>query len=92
MDAGNIWLLPSPANDAIPLSTIQLTGPNPFWSEVAVGYGVGFRLDFSYFVLRLDLGLPIRDPALPAEHRWLVNDLQESLRRTVLNIGIGYPF
>ncbi len=88
-DWGNIWLIRSKANAGIPLAYMG-TGPNPFYSEIAVGTGIGFRFDFNYFVFRLDLGNPIKDPALPAEHRWI--DLHESIRRTVLNIGVGYPF
>ncbi len=90
VDAGNIWLLPSQANNQIPLATIQFTGPNPFYSEIAVGTGVGLRFDFTYFVARFDVGLPLRDPALPAGER--IVSFSDELQRRVLNFGIGYPF
>ncbi len=88
-DAGNIWLLPSRANDAIPLATIS--GVNAFFSEMAVGAGIGLRLDFNYFVFRVDFGQPVRDPALSAGNR-LIPLREYTTKRTVVNFGIGYPF
>jgi outer membrane protein assembly factor BamA len=91
IDAGNIWLLPSKANESIPLSTIQFSGQNPAWSEVAIGTGIGFRFDFNYFVFRIDLGQPVRDPSRLPGDRMIALD-KYTTRKTVLNIGIGYPF
>jgi outer membrane protein assembly factor BamA len=54
VDAGNMWLLkydslrPGGAFD------------KNFLKEIAVGTGLGLRFDFSFFVLRFDLGFPIR--------------------------------
>jgi len=91
IDMGNIWLLPSKANESLPLSTFQLSGQNPWYSEVAVGTGIGARFDFTYFVFRLDFGQPVRDPSKSPNERLLT--LHEySIRRTIINIGIGYPF
>lgn len=55
VDAGNIWLI---KND-----TLRPGGQfafNRFYKELAVGTGFGLRFDFSFFVLRFDLGFPIR--------------------------------
>lgn len=91
IDAGNIWLLPTRANDSIKLSTFHFSGTDNFLNETAVGGGVGFRFDFNYFVFRLDLGQPMRDPSRSPSERLLT--LHEyTTRKTVLNIGIGYPF
>ena len=91
VDAGNIWLLPTRANESIPLSTFQFGGQNSALSEIAIGTGVGFRFDFDYFVFRVDFGQPVRDPSLAPAKRLLTLN-QYTTRRTVLNIGIGYPF
>ena len=41
------------------------------------------------FVIRLDLGFPLRKPFLPEGERWIVDSFG---RDAVLNIAIGYPF
>lgn len=72
--------------------------PLDFYKLLAVGPGVGLRLDFSYFVLRVDAAYPIYDPALDGPYRDIV--LQDYLdsgfeipkKKLALNLAIGYPF
>lgn len=90
IDAGNIWLIKNIANENIQRAYMETSGPDPFWDEIAIGTGPGFRFDFDYFIVRFDLGEPIRDPSQSAGHRIL--SLNQSIHKTVLNIGIGYPF
>jgi outer membrane protein assembly factor BamA len=93
IDAGNIWLIKSPTNEGTPAladAYMQLEGPNSVLNEIAIGAGPGLRLDFNYFVFRIDFGFPLKDPSLPDGQRWI--NLDESARRMVLNIGVGYPF
>ncbi|HKK81278.1 MAG TPA: BamA/TamA family outer membrane protein, partial [Prolixibacteraceae bacterium] len=55
MDAGNVWLLKSnPAFVGTPFSFTDFT------NELAVGSGLGLRIDVSFFVLRFDLAMPLR--------------------------------
>ncbi|HLL95188.1 MAG TPA: hypothetical protein VK404_09455, partial [Spirosoma sp.] len=77
-----------------------------FVPQIAVGTGVGLRLDFSFFLIRLDGGIKVWDPARvnfnPREGgqmdpRFILPEF--SLRRLtrgsnplVINFGIGYPF
>lgn len=42
-------------------------GFNSFYKELAWAYGVGLRLDFNYFLLRLDLGMKAYNPAYNQE-------------------------
>ncbi len=91
IDAGNIWLWNNATNRSVPLSTFQLNGPNSFLNEMAVGTGVGLRLDFTYFVARIDFGQPVRDPSFSPRDR-LIPLHDYSTHRTVVNFGIGYPF
>ena len=84
MDAGNIWLLEEEAG----LEGGQFEGDD-FFKEMAVGAGLGLRIDVSYFVLRLDLAWPLRKPYLPQGQRWVRPFRDEN---PVLNIAIGYPF
>lgn len=75
---------------------------NRFASELAVGTGMGLRLDFSFLLVRVDLGIKVFDPAQELGRRFVLDDFQfstpenpENLRvinTPQLNIGIGYPF
>jgi outer membrane protein insertion porin family len=92
IDVGNIWLL---RND--PDRKGGKFSRSDFMKELAVGAGAGLRMDFNFFVLRLDLAFPLRKPWLPAEDRWVYDDVDlgsGSWRREnlILNIAIGYPF
>ena len=91
VDAGNIWLQ---NND--PLKPGATIGKD-FLSELAMGAGVGIRLDITLFVLRLDVAFPIRDPARPAGQRMVLNQINfgdQNWRRQnlIYNLAIGYPF
>jgi outer membrane protein assembly factor BamA len=68
-----------------------------FMNEFAVGAGAGIRIDVSFFILRFDLAIPLREPWLEENHRWVTNQINfanSSWRREnlVLNVAIGYPF
>ncbi|MET3537245.1 translocation and assembly module lipoprotein TamL [Chryseobacterium limigenitum] len=91
VDAGNIWLL----HDDTSRPGAKFS--KDFASEIAVGAGVGLRLDFSILVLRLDLAMPLRVPYYEKGDRWAfdrINFGDPSWRKDnlVLNIAIGYPF
>jgi len=92
LDAGNVWLQRSnPSSQGTPFLFPT------FMNEMAVGAGVGLRLDVSFFILRFDLAMPLRKPWLPDNQRWVINqiDFGSSSWRSqnlVLNIAIGYPF
>ena len=91
VDAGNIWLLNTDKDR--PGAKFS----KDFLDEVAVGAGVGLRLDFSILVLRLDLAMPFRVPYYEKGNRWTfdkINFGDPSWRKDnlVLNIAIGYPF
>ncbi len=90
-DAGNVWLV----NEDIERPGAKFS--KEFLSEVAVGAGVGLRLDFSILILRLDLAMPLRVPYYQRGERWAfdkINFGDSSWRRDnlILNIAIGYPF
>lgn len=92
IDAGNVWLIKDKDNDR-PGGTFS----KDFLSEIAVGAGVGLRLDFSILILRLDLAMPLRVPYYEKGDRWTFNRINfgdSSWRKDnlVLNIAIGYPF
>lgn len=91
LDAGNIWLY----NDN-PLKPGAKFSKN-FMKELAVGTGLGARVDIQILVLRLDVGIPLRKPFLPEKDRWVIDEInfgsstwrKENL---IFNLAIGYPF
>lgn len=91
VDAGNIWLM---KNDPLK-SGAQFSGD--FLKEIAVGAGLGLRVDLSFFVIRLDVAFPLRKPYLPEGERWVIDEVDFGDREwrrenLVFNIAIGYPF
>lgn len=72
IDAGNIWALK--ADPARPGVDFQA---NRFLSEIAFGAGAGLRLNFDFFLIRLDLGLQIKDPSLDRGERWLLQSKEK---------------
>ena len=88
LDAGNIWAINN-SDDR----EGAVFYPGTFYKEIAIGTGYGVRLDFSFFIFRLDLGMKLRNPAENEGNRWIPWDRKLNFRKDfVLNIGIGYPF
>jgi outer membrane protein assembly factor BamA len=85
VDAGNIWLRkPDPFR---PNGEFKM---DRFYKEIAIGAGLGLRLNFDFFIVRLDAAIPLRDPSFPIDERWRFSKLDA--KRINLNFGIGYPF
>ena len=87
VDAGNIWTLKDDGTENGRKS--MLTG-DTFGKSIAANWGVGLRLDFSFLILRLDLGLKVHDPA--REQRWVGPDQWFKRDGYALHFGVGYPF
>lgn len=89
-DAGNIWLAKD--NEAIPGGKFT----SDWFKELGVGVGLGVRVDIQFFVIRLDLATPIRQPHLPESERWgnsfSFNDKTWRRENLIFNFAIGYPF
>jgi hypothetical protein len=56
--------------------------------SVAWGSGLGMRLDFDFFILRLDAALRIYDPSESLNQRWISSGNPKG----AVHLGIGYPF
>lgn len=86
IDAGNIWTL---ADEG------QAGGQfkwNQFYKQIALGYGIGLRLNFDFFVVRLDWGLKAFDPSAADGERWRFTPSWNILKDTALHFAVGYPF
>ena len=92
VDAGNVWLTrKDPTRAGAEFNATR------FYKEFAVGTGVGLRLDFDFFVIRVDASFPLRRPELADGRRWVIKDINPGLKtwrqdNLVWNIAIGYPF
>jgi outer membrane protein assembly factor BamA len=76
LDAGNIWLInndPQRPGGQFQAST--------FLQQLAVGTGVGLRVDVQFFVIRFDYAIPLR-----------ANYGTPDDKAGRLNLAIGYPF
>ncbi len=65
-DMGNVWNVRNDPNN--PNGTFAL---NTLGHDVAIAVGTGIRLDFSYFLIRVDFGLKLKDPARLENNGWL---------------------
>ena len=91
LDAGNVWLL----NDDINLG--EKFKFNTFWKEIAIGGGLGFRIDIEYIVLRLDVAIPFRRAYFGDGFQWSFDRFEFGNRswrkdNIVFNLAVGYPF
>jgi outer membrane protein insertion porin family len=108
VDAGNVWAFDDPldTNSESQVGSSQLK-PNTMLEEIGVGTGFGLRFDFTFLILRFDVGIKVYDPARDADDRFVLNDMKffgpfaqrdingnyYNIKEPVIyNIGIGYPF
>lgn len=92
MDAGNVWLL-----NKDPLRERGKFRVNQFYRQLAVGTGLGIRLDFDFFALRVDMGIPVYKPFNEEGERVIGTFPEEGFKEWrkenwTWNIAIGYPF
>jgi outer membrane protein assembly factor BamA len=87
VDAGNIWAINRFDNREGAIFDF-----NSFYREFAVGSGAGLRFVSPYFIVRVDLGVKMRDPSLPHGERWIPQSRSYNMNDFNFNIGIGYPF
>jgi outer membrane protein assembly factor BamA len=91
LDAGNIWTLGK--------ENTYVNGKfsKDFYKQLALNTGIGLRLDFNFFLIRVDLGIPMINPANPANPAsdrkiWMWHKNGITWKDLVFNFGIGYPF
>jgi outer membrane protein insertion porin family len=104
IDAGNVWGFRKPNAETEGNSQFKM---NSFYKELGIGTGFGLRFDFTFLILRFDVGIKAYDPARPAGERFVLDKVRffgpyatkdegetfANLREPVIyNVGIGYPF
>jgi outer membrane protein assembly factor BamA len=93
VDAGNIWSLKPLADQ--PDAEFKFAKS---FRDFAVGTGFGLRFDFSFLVLRFDVGIKVIDPAREPGDRFMLTRAKffrpfgVDKEPVIYNIGVGYPF
>lgn len=86
VDAGNIWTLryyEEQPGGQFDIST--------FYEQLAVGYGVGLRLNFDFFTLRFDMGMKAVNPAYTGRKHYPI--LNHNFNRDfAFHFAVGMPF
>lgn len=85
VDAGNIWTIHN-----YPDQPGGMFHFNSFYKQLAMSYGAGLRLNFNYFLIRIDLGMKAHNPAAHEYHWPLIKPKWG--RDHSLHFSIGYPF
>lgn len=87
VDAGNIWTVRQYDDQPGGLFTFS-----SFYKEMAVAYGVGLRLNFDYFILRLDLGMKAISPYYNTSEEHFPISNPNFKRDYALHFAVGLPF
>jgi hypothetical protein len=95
-DIGNIWNTRDLGNDL--RAGFKL---DRLYEDLAIGVGTGLRMDFDYFIIRIDYALKMKDPTRSNNNGWLnVSDMKWSeikangikVNNYAWQFGIGLPF
>ena len=88
VDAGNIWTLRDYSDQPGGQFTLK-----DFPSQLAASYGMGFRFNFDYFIVRFDLGMKAVDPAYEEEKEDHYPLIHPRLSRDfAFHFAVGLPF
>lgn len=87
IDAGNIWTIREYAEQ--PGGQFRFKS---FWREIAVSYGLGIRLNFDYFILRLDGGMKAVHPGYTDSRRHFPIIHPDFKRDFTFHFAVGLPF
>lgn len=85
VDAGNIWTVHAYENQEGGMFHF-----NSFYKQLAASYGLGIRLNFNYFLIRVDMGMKARNPAA-GQQPWPLLHPRWG-RDSSFHFSIGYPF
>jgi outer membrane protein assembly factor BamA len=88
-DVGNVWFLKREAG--FPEEVFKF---DRLFKDLGVGVGIGARIDFSFFVVRLDYAYKAKDPSpslqfASYQNRWFAYKLHQGDQ---FQLGINYPF
>lgn len=94
MDAGNIWYIPGKSTISEEPGFLNAN----FLKEIAIGTGLGVRLDLTYFLFRVDVGFQLKN-AYPDTNGsyWIYNknktvSLSNLFENSTIHLALDYPF
>jgi outer membrane protein insertion porin family len=105
IDAGNVWNFRKPTTET-GTGNSQFSA-NSFYKELGIGTGFGLRFDFTFLILRFDVGIKAYDPARDPGDRFVLDDARlfgpyakkigenqytNIKEPAIYNVGIGFPF
>lgn len=111
LDVGNVWLFRQQtvedptSGEVVPVEGNTRFQAKTFLKELGVGTGFGLRFDFTFLILRFDVGVKVYDPARMEEERFVLDDVRffkpyvrsgngmiRYKEPVIYNIGVGFPF
>ena len=89
-DIGNVWFL----KHATGRDSASVFNAKNLFKDLAVGAGMGLRIDFGFFVLRFDYSYKVKDPSPDLlnsnlQNKWFGYKLRNGDQ---FQLGISYPF
>ncbi|NOT38777.1 MAG: BamA/TamA family outer membrane protein [Saprospiraceae bacterium] len=92
-DIGNLWQMPNPA---ITITT-GIFDVKEFYKQIAASSGLGLRLNFDYFLVRLDLGMKWRNPFPDEEGNYGIYTKNlitwdRIIENNAVHLALNYPF
>lgn len=89
-DIGNVWFLKNAAGR----DSSEVFSFKNLAKDLAVGAGMGLRIDFGFFVLRFDYSYKVKDPSpdpvnFNLQNKWFGYKLRKGDQ---FQLGISYPF
>jgi hypothetical protein len=86
IDAGNIWTIKNYSGQEGGVFKI-----NSFYEQIALGYGLGLRIDMDFFLIRFDCGWKAYNPAYRGKEAWAIMH-PNFTNNWAWHIAVGYPF
>ena len=80
-DAGNIWTINEDPN------RIGGQFSSEWYQQIALAGGFGLRIDLDFLILRFDLGIPLRNPALPDGAKWILQSRDPYIQEGIDTFG-----
>lgn len=88
-DAGNVWYLKD--NGLTSYDQGKINARN-LLEGIAIDWGLGLRLDLNFILVRLDMGMVVRNPSKEPEQRWVGPGGWFRRDGFAVHFGVGYPF